>query len=419
MHDILPHEQKYFRKVYENVEDMADFYAFGRIDTPILEDAEIFVKGTGVETDIVQKEMYTFKTKGDDFLALRPEGTPPIARAYIEHGMTNRPQPVKLYYYGPFFRHERPQAGRYRQFLQFGFEIIGEKSAIADAQIIQIFHGLLLNLGLKDITVEINSIGDKECRPLYKRALVRHLKSNFSSLCNNCKKRSKDNPLRVLDCKESGCQKIKSEAPQMVDYLCPECKSHFKKVLEYLDEIELPYDLNSYLVRGLDYYTRTVFEFFAKASSEDETNQLALGGGGRYDYLIKQMGGKDTPGVGGAFGVERIVQLIRKGKFQSTKPRTKIFLAQLGDLAKRKSLKLAEDFRKSKISMDESFGKDSLKGQMARAAKIGAKYTIIIGQKEAMDETVIIKDMETGKQEVVEMKKAGEKIKKLLKKIKN
>ncbi len=416
MHDILPHEQKYFRKIYESVENIADFYAFGKIDTPILEDAELFIKGTGEGTDIVQKEMYTLKTKGNDFLALRPEGTPSIARAYIEHGMINKPQPVKLYYYGPFFRYERPQAGRYRQFLQFGFETLGEKSAIVDAQIIQIFYELLSDIGLKDITVEINSIGDKECRPLYRRALVKYLKSNISSLCNNCKRRVKENPLRVLDCKEEKCQKVKADAPQSVDYLCLECNSHFKKVLEYLDEIELPYILDSFLVRGLDYYTRTVFEFFARADCESEINKLALGGGGRYDYLVKQLGGNETPAIGGAFGVERIVHLMRKGKVENIKPRTKIFLAQLGELAKRKSLKLAEDFRKSKISIEESFGKDSLKGQMARAAKIGAKYTIIIGQREALDEEIIIRDMDTGKQETVKMKNVQKKLKSLLKK---
>ncbi len=416
MHDILPHEQKYFKKIHENVENIADFYSFGRIDTPVLEDAELFAKGTGMGTDIVQKEMYTFKTKGDDFVALRPEGTPSIVRSYIEHGMMNRPQPVKLYYYGPFFRYERPQAGRYRQFLQFGFETIGEQNAIVDAQVIQIFYAILSDLGLKDITVEVNSIGDKECRPSYRRALTRYLKSNASSLCGNCKRRIKENPLRTLDCKEEKCQKVKNEAPQSVDYLCLDCKSHFKKVLEYLDEIELPYTLNSYLVRGLDYYTRTVFEFFARADSEEETSKLALGGGGRYDYLIKQLGGKETPAVGGAFGVERIVHLLKKCKVENNKPRTKIFLAQLGETAKRKSLKLAEDFRKSKISIEESFGKDSLKGQLTRASKTGAKYTIIIGQKEAIEEKVIIKDMETGKQETVKIKDAGKKIKNLLKK---
>ncbi len=415
MHDILPHEQKYFRKIYDAVQEIADFYSFGKIDTPILENSDLFIKSTGPSTDIVQKEMYLLKSKGGDSLALRPEATPSVARAYIEHGMSNRPQPVKLYYYGPFFRHEKPQAGRYRQFWQFGFEIIGEQSPITDAQIIQIFHGLLVGIGLKNISIEINSIGDKECRPLYRRALVKYLKSNAAALCVNCKRRTKDNPLRVLDCKEKKCQEIKNAAPQMIDYLCQDCKSHFKKVLEYLDEIDLPYNLEPHLVRGLDYYTRTVFEFFVKPEAHQEKTNLALGGGGRYDYLINQLGGKETAAVGGAFGVERLIQIIKKQGVNQPKRKTKIFLAQLGDSAKRKSLKIVESFRKTKISIDQSFEKDSLKAQLSRAAKIGAKYTIIIGQKEALEKTAIIRNMETGKQETVKIDKLTDKIKKISK----
>jgi len=413
MHDILPHEQRHFRRIYQLVEDVADFYSFGRIDTPILENAELFNKGTGTQTDIVQKEMYLLKSKGGDVLALRPEGTPPVARAYIEHGMSSRPQPVKLYYYGPFFRHEKPQAGRYRQFWQFGFEVLGEENPVIDAQIIQISYNLLSEIGVKNISVEINSIGDKECRPLYRKALVKHLRSNSSCLCNNCKRRMKDNPLRVLDCKEEKCQEVKQEAPQMVDFLCSGCKTHFKKVLEYLDEIELPYTLEPHLVRGLDYYTKTVFEFF---SNKDEESSLALGGGGRYDYLINQLGGKETPAVGTAFGVERLAQAIRKDNLPSTKKkRTKIFLAQLGESARKKSLRMTESLRKAKVSIEESLGKDSLKAQLARASRIGARYTIIIGQKEALEETAIIKDMESGKQETVKMDKVIDRVKKLLK----
>jgi histidyl-tRNA synthetase len=417
MHDVLPHEQKYFKKVYDMVEEMAEFYSFGRIDTPILENSELFNKGTGSDTDIVQKEMYLLKSKGGDSLALRPEGTPSVARAYIEHGMMNRPQPVKLYYFGPFFRHEKPQAGRYRQFWQFGFEILGEENPVTDAQIIQIFHSLLSDIGLKNISIQINSIGDKECRPAYRKVLLKHLKANKSSLCSNCKKRMKNNPLRVLDCKEKGCQEVKNTAPQIVDHLCSDCKSHFKKVLEYLDEIELPYNLEPHLVRGLDYYTRTVFEFFVSTDDNQEEKVLALGGGGRYDYLISQLGGKETPAIGGAFGVERLVQVIKKEGFQHSKSKkTKIFLAQLGDSARRKSLKLAEKLRKNKVSIDESFGKDSLKAQLARASKVGAKYSIIIGQKEALDGTIIIRDMDSGKQETIKMDKSVDRIKKLLKK---
>jgi len=413
-HDILPFEQRYFSKISETIDDVADFYSFGKIETPIIEDIELFVKGTGAGTDIVQKEMYNLKTKGGDQLALRPEGTPSVVRAYFEHGMMSRPQPVKLYYFGPFFRYERPQAGRYRQFWQFGLEILGESNPVIDAQLIQISYGIFSDLKISGISIEINSIGDKECRPIYRKALVKYLKSKVSLLCSDCKKRIIENPLRVLDCKEEKCQKIKEEAPQMMDYLCPECHTHFKKVLEYLDEINLPYHLNPYLVRGLDYYTRTVFEFFATSKEGEKT--LALGGGGRYDGLAKLIGGKDIPAVGTAFGVERIIQLLKEeGVKELKKSKEYVFLAQLGEMGKKKSLVLVEEFRKAKIPLGESLGKDSLKIQMAKAAKIGARYTLIIGQREALDGTVIIRDMETGKQDTVKIENAVLEVKKKIK----
>ncbi len=412
-HDILPFDQKYYKKISDALDDVADFYGFGKLDTPIIEDVELFLKGVGADTDIAQKEMYALKTKGGDHLSLRPEGTAPIVRAYIEHGMMNRPQPVRLYYFGPFFRYERPQSGRYRQFWQFGLEVFGEDTPIADAQLIQIFYGILTDLKIEKISIEINSIGDKECRPAYRKALVKYLRSKASSLCADCKKRIKENPLRVLDCKQEKCQKVKEDAPQMIDHLCPECHQHFKKVLEYLDEIELPYHLNPYLVRGLDYYTRTVFEFF---TTGPEGKSLALGGGGRYDGLVKLIGGKDMPAIGGAFGVERIIQKIKEGDFKEQKKlKERIFLAQLGDMGRKKTLGMIEEFRKAKILVSESFGKDSLKIQMAKAAKIGARYTLIVGQKEALDESVIIRDMETGKQDTVKIVEAVNEVKKRLK----
>lgn len=412
-HDILPFDQKYFKKVSDILDDVAEFYGFGKLDTPIIEEAELFVKGVGADTDIAQKEMYALKTKGGDHLVLRPEGTAPIVRAYIEHGMMNRPQPIRLYYFGPFFRYERPQAGRYRQFWQYGLEVFGEDNPIADAQLIQIFYGILADLKIENVSIEINSIGDKECRPAYRKVLVKYLKSKASSLCVDCKKRVKENPLRVLDCKQEKCQKIKEEAPQMIDHLCLQCHQHFKKVLEYLDEIELPYHLSPHLVRGLDYYNRTVFEFF---TTGPEGKSLALGGGGRYDGLVKLIGGKDVPAIGGAFGVERIIQIIKGGDFkEQKKPKERIFLAQLGDMGRKKTLGMVEEFRKAKISVSESFGKDSLKIQMARAAKVGAKYTLIVGQKEALDESVIIRDMDTGKQDTVKIVDATAEVKKRLK----
>jgi histidyl-tRNA synthetase len=419
MHDILPEDQKYFKKIYDTVFDIADFYGFGKIDTPILEETELFSKGVGLTTDVVSKQMYTLKTKGGDNLSLRPEWTAPIARSYIENGMQSLSQPVKLWYFGPCYRYERPQADRYRQFWQFGFEVLGEKNPVIDAQIIQIFYNILKELKLKNLIVEINSIGDSNCRPYYKKLLSNYYKSRESSLCADCKKRAKENVLRLLDCKEEKCQPIKTEAPQIIDHLCEECHAHFKEVLEFLDEIELPYNLNPRLVRGLDYYTKTVFEIFFEPDSEkkEEIAKSALAGGGRYDKLVKILGGRDTPASGAAAGAERIIKLMKAQEISLGKEaEIQIFLAQLGGLAKRKSLRLLEGFRKSKIKVEESFGRDSLKSQLNRADKVGAKYTLILGQKEALDGVVIIRDMSSGNQEIVKIEQAVVKVKNKLKK---
>jgi len=415
MHDILLEEQKYFQKICEACEDIAGFYQFQKIETPILEETELFSKGTGLTTDIVQKQMYSLRTKGGDYLTLRPEFTPGIVRAYIEHGMFNLPQPVKLWYFGPNFRYEKPQAGRFRQFWQFGFEVFGEESPVIDAQIIQIFYNILRELKLKNLIVEINNIGDGQCRPYYKKLLISYFRSREVSLCADCRRRLRENPLRVLDCKEEKCQRIVSQAPQMVDHLCDECKAHFKEVLEFLDEIELPYRLNPYLVRGLDYYTKTVFEIYEE--SEEGRAQGALTGGGRYDALVKLLGGKDTPAVGASAGIERIIAAMKTKAIRlPQESRPKIFLAQLGTLAKRKSLRLLEDFRKAKIQVAESFGRDSLNAQMARADKIGASYTLILGQRETLEGTIIIRDMASGGQDIIKIEKAVSEMQKRLKK---
>jgi len=409
MHDILPEEQKYYQRIYDVVSNIADFYGFGKIDTPVLEEAELFSKGIGLTTDIVKKQMYTLRTKRGDLLALRPEWTAPVVRAYIENGMQNLPQPLKLWYFGPCYRYERPQLNRYRQFWQFGFEVFGEQSSVIDAQIIQIFYSILQDLKLKDLIIQVNSIGDSNCRPYYKKLLTNYFRSRESSLCANCKKRLKENVLRILDCKEEKCQPIKAEAPQILDHLCDECHSFFKEVLEFLDEIGIPYSLNPYLVRGLDYYTRTVFEVFAGENS-------AIAGGGRYDKLVKVLGGKETPACGAAAGIERIISLMKSQEVKFSKEQeTQIFLAQLGSLAKRKSLKLLGDFRKERIKVAESFGRDSLKAQLNRADKIKARYTLILGQKEALENVIIIRDMNNRKQEIVKLDKVVLEVKKRLK----
>lgn len=416
MHDILPEDWVYFQKIFQVVKNIANFYGFSRIETPIIENNELFEKGIGLTTDIIEKQMYSFRTKGGDYVSLRPEGTAPIARAYIQHGMFNLPQPVKLWHFGPFFRYEHPQAGRYRQFWQFGFEVIGEGSPIIDVQVIQIMYNILKELKFKNLIIDINSIGCPSCRAYYKKLLVSYFKDREASLCADCRRRLRENPLRILDCKEEKCQPVKAQAPQIIDHLCEECHNHFKEVLEFLDELELPYHLNPYLVRGLDYYTKTVFEIVNDSGEGRKVGTLAAGG--RYDNLVKILSGKPTPACGGAGGIERIIELIKQQqiKFRMISPQPKVFLAQLGVLAKRKSLKLFEEFREAGISVTESFSRDSLKAQLRIADRLGVRYSLILGQKEALEGTIIVREMTTGKQEVAKLDKIVKEMKKKLKK---
>ena len=411
MHDVLPEDQIYFGRVRKVVESVAKYYNFDKIETPILEYAEVFQKAVGDDTDIVGKEMYTFKTKGGDMVSLRPEGTAPVMRSYLEHGMHNLPQPVKLWYMGPFFRYERPQAGRFRQFHQFGFEVLGEANPSIDSQVIQVSYDVLKELGFKNLAIEINSIGDSECRPYFKKTITSYLRSRKSSLCTDCQRRLKENPLRIFDCKEEKCQRVKAGAPQMIDHLCEKCHAHFKEVLEFLDEMELPYTLNPYLVRGLDYYTKTVFEIVE--TTEDGKALGTLIGGGRYDNLAKMLGGRDVPGCGSAAGIERIISLMktREMKTATKTEDPKIFLAQLGQLAKRKSMKLFEEFRSAKIPVAESFSKDSLKAQLRSANKLNIKWVLIFGQKEALEDFITLRDMDTGAQKEIKLDKVVEEMK--------
>jgi histidyl-tRNA synthetase len=413
MHDILGENWKYFNRTFEVVESFAKFYNFERIETPVLEEAELFTRGIGLATDIVQKEMFTLRTKGGDHLALRPEGTAPVVRAYIQHGMQTLSQPVKIWYFSQFFRYEHPQAGRFRQFWQFGFEILGEQNPALDAQVILIFYKILKELGFENLVIKINSIGDSFCRPYYKKVLVSYLKHRVYALCPECKRRLKENPLRVLDCKQDRCRQIVSQAPQILNHLCEGCKNHLKSVLEFLDELQLPYNLDPYLVRGLDYYTKTVFEIFEE--SEKGRAIGALAGGGRYDNLAKILGGGEIPAVGGAAGVERIAELMKEKQIKLPKEKKpKIFFAQIGDLAKKKSLKLIEEFREEKIPIYESIGKDSLKAQMKLADKFGVRYVLIFGQQEALNDEILLRDMETGKQKKLKLKNLIKEVKKIL-----
>ena len=415
MRDILPEDQVYVKRVQKAVESISHYYNFNRIDTPILEFAEVFVKGTGASTDIVEKEMYTFRTKGGDLVAMRPEFTAGIVRSYIENGMYNLPQPVKLWAVGPLFRHERPQAGRYRQLHQFDFEALGDSSASIDSQIIQMCYDILKDLSFKNLTIEGNSIGDNECRPYFKKILTAYFRSKKSSLCSDCQRRLKENPLRILDCKEEKCQQIKSGAPQIIDHLCEGCHAHFKQLLEFLDELELPYTLNPYLVRGFDYYTKTVFEIIE--NSEEGKTQGSLVGGGRYDGLVKLLGGRDTPAMGAAGGIDRIINILktRESKPDKKQEKTEIFLAQLGQSGKRKSMKLFEEFRQAKIPVAESFSKDSLRSQLNVANKMGVKWVLIFGQKEALEDFITLRDMETGVQNEIPLDKVVEEMKSKIK----
>ncbi len=411
--DILPEDWKYWNRIKKVVDQLAEAYGFSPLETPIIENAELFKKGTGITTDIVQKEMFTLRTKGGDDLVLRPEFTPAIIRAYVEHGMKTWPQPVKLYSIGPVFRYERPQAGRFRQFHQFNLEIIGEMDPINDALLIQLAHLIFKNLGIKKLSLEVNSIGCPECKPEYKKLLVNYYKKQSRKLCKNCRERLKTNPLRLLDCKEEKCRQLANNAPQMIDHLCEKCHNHFKEVLEILDETEIPYILNPRLVRGLDYYTKTVFEF----KTEEKSYLGELGGGGRYDKLVKLLGGKSTPAVGFACGIERMISVLKSQniKILEKKP-IQVFLIQIGELGKKKSLKLFEEFRKNGLKIAEALSKTSIKSQLRAADKLGVKIALILGQKEALENNIIIRNMKSGNQETVSINEAIKKVKKRLKK---
>ncbi|MFZ5390839.1 MAG: histidine--tRNA ligase [Patescibacteria group bacterium] len=410
MHDVLPADWLYWNYIIEQINAQALSYGYNRLETPVLEKTSLFTRAIGTTTDIVEKEMYSFTDQSTDHLTLRPEYTAGLARAYIEHGLLNWPQPVKLYALGPIFRHERPQAGRYRSFWQIDYEILGDPSAMADSQIILTAWSLCQSLKLP-VTVQINSVGCPECRVDYRQALLDYYKTKKSDLCEDCKKRLQRNPLRLLDCKEPACKELAKNAPQLVDSLCQGCRQHFVTVLEYLDGVELTYQLNPYLVRGLDYYTRTVFEIW----SQDDDGQTALAAGGRYDNLIADLGGQPTPAVGFAAGVERLVNEMKKRQVPLLPaPTPDVFLACLGGEAKKMALKLFEDLKNQGVRVGENFAKDGLKSQLESANRLGVKYTLVLGQKEMMDGTVIVRDMENGIQETVDFKKIVNEVKKRL-----
>lgn len=443
MRDLIGDEQHKYQGFFEKASEVALYYGFQPIELPMLEREDVFLSTNSEDTDLVEKEMYTLKTKGGDRLALRPEGTAPAMRAYLEHGMQSQPQPIKLYYYGSFFRHDNPQRGRHREFRQFGIEMIGSPKSIGDAMVIYLTAMILNDVGIKNITIDVNSIGDKDSRTPYLRELTQYYRKHINRLCANCRERIKTNPLRLLDCKSAECQPYKEKAPQSISHLSPASKAHFKEVLEYLDALKLTYGINPHLVRGLDYYTHTVFEIAEaveeKASDElaenatqlEETADekvrrraknerdamaiapLALAGGGRYDYLAKRLGStKDVPAVGGSIGVDRV---LLSPNYKAAAPRIvkkpKIYFIQLGFEAKLKSLEVIEVLRNARIPVVHSLNRDSLSGQLGTAEHLQIPYTIIFGQKEALDGTVIVRNMQTRSQDTVKLARLAEYIK--------
>lgn len=388
--DILPEEQGYWRHVTDIAASIALLYGYRPIATPIFEDAQLFLRSAAVGTDLADKEMYVFNDPGGHQLSLKAEGTAPVCRAYLEHGMFNLPQPVKLYYITPAFRFERPQAGRYRQHYQCGFEAIGEADPIIDAELIDLAQRFLCSLGLSEFSIGLNSIGCQTCQPQYVEALKEYYSSYLSELCPDCEVRFVRNPLRLLDCKKEHCHDIAESAPKTLDYLCTECQTHFKDVQQYLVALGIPFSIKHRLVRGLDYYSRTVFEI----EPLEEKSQSALGGGGRYDNLIEQLGGNPTPAVGFATGMERIIANLQKqGVSIASYTAPVAFIAHMGKEAKLAAIELGARLRASGISVVIATGSKSLKSQLRQANSLSSSYAIIIGEQELSSATVVLRDM--------------------------
>ncbi len=418
--DILGKE--YFREkgVIEKAEDIANYYGFSPLEIPMVEYTHIFERGIGAETDVVSKELFSMKTKGGDQVSLRPEFTAGVMRAYIENGWSAVPQPVMVYNYGSLFRHDKPQKGRYREFKQFNLEMLGTDKAIADAMIIKTSVAILEEVGIENVVVQVNSIGDSDSRKRFVKEIATYYKKNSKKLCDTCKIRLATSPLRLLDCKEENCVTLKADAPKAMNSLNPESKRHFKEVLEYLESTGVNYELNHHLVRGLDYYSHTVFEFehcFEEitAGGEKIERTLSIGGGGRYDYLGKLMGSKkDIPAVGVALGIDRILLMPGTEHVESKlNKKPKIFFVQIGLEAKLKSLAIVEMLRKAHVGMAQSLSKDSLGVQLGMAERLDVPYVLIFGQKEAQEGVVIVRNMATHSQETVAMDHIVEYIKKL------
>jgi len=410
MKDTLPAEFRYLSHVMDKAASLAEIYSFNAIKTPVIESSDLFKQSMRNNGD---KEIYGVDGDKGEKAVLRPELTQGTLRAYIENNFVELPQPVRLYSIGPIFRHEKMQNGRFRESNQFNLEVIGEDKPMAEALLIVATYNFFIELGA-NFQIQINSLGKAECRKEYNSKLTNFYKERGRrvKLCNNCKKNLLKSPISLLDCKEDACQQLLAEAPQIADCLSDESREHFSKVLEYLDELNIPYNFNPYLVRGLSYYNDTIFEFWPVNDEGVLQSKLALAGGGRYDNLIESLGGRPTPSAGIAIGLERVVAKIKDKLILPNLKEEVVFLAQLGDQAKIKSYILFEELRRSGFNVRQSFSTDSLKSQMEEAGRLNAKVSLILGKKEVMDETILLRDMESGVQETVAFKKVKDKLEK-------
>lgn len=413
--DILPQDQKYWEYVTENAKSFLRGWHFQQLETPMFEETALFTRGIGEGTDIIDKELFELKSRGKGSnYSLRPEATASIVRAYIEHGMRSWPKPVKLFTIGSFFRYDRPQAGRFRELHQIDLEVLGAANPITDVQVIYIMHNYFKSLGLEDYVVLLNTLGEPAERKTYIGLLKEHFKRNKAKLCRDCKDRLVTNPLRLLDCKEEKCMQVSNTAPRLLDHLSDASKKHFEFILNSLRELEVPYEVSPSLVRGLDYYTHTVFEFVPK-STRGESQQQSFASGGRYNNLVKELGGKETSAIGAGIGVERVIDRVKaEGIDLMIMDHPQLFIAQLGDQAKIVGLKVMKELRDAEIPFSESIDRDGMQQQLHMADRLKVEWSIIIGQKEVIDGTVILRNMESGMQEVVDREKLVKELEKRL-----
>ena len=396
--DILPSDIYKWDYIEKTAKDTARCFGFSEIKTPVFEQTDLFLRGVGDTTDVVQKEMYTFSDKADRSITLRPEGTASAARAYLEHSLYALPAPVKLFYNIACYRYEKPQAGRMREFHQFGAEMYGNADAAADAEIIAFAAAIFKNLGVSSLSLNINSIGCKECRKKYNVALTKYLTENSENLCETCHERLKKNPMRVLDCKSPVCKETAAGAPSILDYICGDCRTHFEKVQKGLRNMGVEFSVDPSIVRGLDYYTRTVFEFVSTTIGAQGT----VCGGGRYDNLIESIGGKPTPGIGFAMGLERILLVMESiGAHFPESPKPDIYIAALGQFEFAE--KLVAQLRNLGIWAERDISERSLKVQMKNADRCGAKYSMVLGDDEVLKGKAAVKNMKSGKAEIIDL----------------